>query len=203
MNYYTFEKTMFLYPVYSISDIEKHFPGFDNRRLVEWQHQGYIYKIRRGFYSFSLYTKDENFQFFAANKIYSPSYISLESALSYYNIIPEGVFTVMSVSSRNSSTFDTPCGNFTYRHLKKSLFFGYKLVRFQNNVFKIAEPEKALLDFLYFTRLNTHDEIDSLRINKGVFEDVIDLNKLALYQKLFNSKVLAKRVNSLNNIIYA
>ena len=76
-----FEKVLKSFPVFSVKDIQKQFPDFDNRRLVEWQQKGYLVKVKRGYYCFSERNRGEQFMYFAANKIYSPSYISFESAL--------------------------------------------------------------------------------------------------------------------------
>ena len=122
MNYLEFRKSLNEFPVFSIKDIKKRHPDFDNRRLVEWQHKGHIQKIRREYYCFVDRKKDEQFLFFAANKIYSPSYISMESALAFYNLIPEGVFMTTSISTRNTASYNTPLGDFSYNHVKPSLF---------------------------------------------------------------------------------
>ena len=112
MNYLLFKKALEQFPVFSIQDIQKQFNDFDSRRLVEWQEKGYIIKLRRGYYSFEEVEKGESFRYFSANKMYTPSYISMESALSYYNLIPEGVFTTVSLTTRNTTTFRTPLGSF-------------------------------------------------------------------------------------------
>lgn len=200
MNYNTFEKTMLPFPVFSIKDIEKYFTTFDSRRLVEWQQKGYIIKLRRGYYCFAGNLNNENSLFFAANKIYSPSYISLESALSFYGMIPEGVFTITSITSMNTANFETSIGAFNYRHLKNRLFFGYTLIKYQNTVFKLAEAEKAILDFLYLNKIDSLDELEEIRLNKHIFNEIINLDKLQSYQKVFDSKVLDKRIRYLKKL---
>ena len=154
MSYIEFEKAFKKYPVFSVIDVKKKFPDFDSRRLVEWQSKGYIFKIRRGYYCFEEREKGDNFLYVAANKIYSPSYISLESALAYYNFIPEGVFMTISITTKNTAGYDTFSGHFEYRHIKPVLFFGYKLVQERDYTIKIAEPEKVILDYFYLHTLN-------------------------------------------------
>lgn len=65
------------------------FPGFDKRRLVEWQEKGYIKKLRNKYYTFSNRGDDHNFLSFTANQLYRPSYISSETALARYGLIPD------------------------------------------------------------------------------------------------------------------
>lgn len=192
--YNFFQQKMSIYAVFSISDIEKEFPHFDKKNLVYWQKKGYIQKIRNNYYSFSTTPKDEAFLYLASNKIYSPSYISFESALAYYNVIPEGVYTLTAVSTLKTNTFSTPLGNFTYKHLKPTLFFGYKLIRSQTQLFKMAELEKTILDYMYLNhKLTRSDDFEALRWNKEVLKQ-LNLNLLANYQILFNSKALNNRV---------
>ncbi|MEN8225195.1 MAG: hypothetical protein ABFS05_07510 [Bacteroidota bacterium] len=194
MNYLEFEKSLKEFPVFSIKDIKKRYPDFDNRRLVEWQQKNYIQKIRREYYCFHERKKDEQFLFFAANKIYSPSYISMESALAFYNFIPEGVFLTTSISTRNTARYNTPVGDFSYNHVKTPLFFGYRLLQNEGVAIKIAEPEKVILDYLYLKKVNSGDDIDALRLNKFQINELVDFDKLDKYQQIFNSKVLDKRI---------
>ena len=203
MNYLAFEKSLREFPVFSIKDINKKYPDFDNRRLVEWQQKSYIQKIRREYYCFQERKKDEQFLFFAANKIYSPSYVSMESALAYYNLIPEAVFLTTSISTRNTAGYNTPVGDFSYNHVKTLLLFGYRLLQNDGVAIKIAEPEKVILDYLYLKKLNSEDDIDALRFNEIQLKEIVDFHKLDKYQRIFNSKVLDKRIKLLKKIINA
>lgn len=203
MNYLEFEKSLREFPIFSIKDIKKRYPDFDNRRLVEWQQKNYIQKIRREYYCFGERKKDENFLLFAANKIYSPSYVSLESALAFYNFIPEGVFLTTSISTRNTARYNTPVGDFSFSHFKALLFFGYKLLQGDGVTVKIAEPEKLILDYLYLKKVNTKYEMVALRFNEIQIKELVDFYKLDKYQKIFNSKVLDKRIKLFKKIINA
>jgi predicted transcriptional regulator of viral defense system len=80
------------------------------------------------------------------------SYVSLQSALAHYGIIPEYVPTVTSVTTRRPEHVDTPLGRFSFRHIKKHLFHGYThLDLAPNQKAFVATPEKALLDLVYLT----------------------------------------------------
>ncbi|WP_373520324.1 hypothetical protein [Aquiflexum sp.] len=197
MKYLELREALKSFPLFSILDIKKRFPDFDQRRLVEWQGKGYISKIRRGYYRFSEQKINENYLYHAANTMYAPSYVSLESALSYYGLIPEGVFLITSVTTRNTSNHETSIGTFAYKHIKTNLFFGYKLIKEQDWFFKIAEPEKAILDFFYFRGIQSLEEIEGLRINSDQMNKYLDFDKLGKYQKIFNSQVVNRRVDLL------
>jgi predicted transcriptional regulator of viral defense system len=203
MDYQQCKKALQQFPIMSIIDIQKRFPDFDSRRLVEWQQKGYILKIRNGFYSFEDSKKDERFLYFTANKIYPPSYVSLESTLAFYNLIPEGVFTLTSVTTRNTTHFETPIGNFAYRHLKTSLFFGYRLLQAEGFTLKMAEAEKVILDYFYLNRINTLEEMEAMRFNMSLVKEIVDFEKMERYLGVFDSKVLTKRIDLFKKMIYA
>ena len=87
MHYLEFQKKFAPYLIFRSQDIEKLAPSFDKKALIRWQKKGYIQKIRNTYYYFNEGDRDEWFLYLGGNRIYTPSYISLESALSYYNLI--------------------------------------------------------------------------------------------------------------------
>ncbi|MBN1365188.1 MAG: hypothetical protein JW976_10330, partial [Syntrophaceae bacterium] len=168
--------------------------GFDLRRLSEWQEKGFIKMIRRGHYIFSDLEINESGLFLIANNIYSPSYVSMEMALAYYNLIPEAVYGITSGSSLKTNHFKTDFGEFIYRHVKPQLMFGYKLISHKGQNFKIAEPEKAILDYFYLkAHLDTKEDFVGLRINGEEFKEQMDRDKLKRYLNAFNNNQLEKR----------
>jgi len=196
MNYINFHKQLKLFPIFSLNDILKIEPTFHRRRLNEWQNKRYIKKIIRGYYLFADKDLNESILFAIANKIYTPSYISFEMALSYYNLIPESVYSVTCATSNKTSTFDTPVGSFIYKKIKPSLMFGYKIINDNGAIFRIGEPEKVILDYFYInTQLKTEDDFSSLRINCQEFKEQINLRKLMEYLEVFKNKTLTRRIN--------
>jgi len=123
------------------------------KQLSRWVNSGKLIQIRRGLYALSeRYRKIQPHPFYIANRIQRASYISLYSALSYYGLIPEYVPAVTSITTGRPQTFNIPLGDFIFRHIKKELFFEYKLIDIENNQSAfIASPEKSLLDLLYLT----------------------------------------------------
>lgn len=202
MNYTEFRDEMKAFPNFSVREIEKHFPGFDNRRLVEWQKKGYIQKLRNRYYYFSDQEVDESFLYYTANQLYHPSYVSLESALSRYGFIPEGVFQITSCTTLKTNSFNTPVGNFSYRHLKPSLFFGYQLEEWDDHRYAIAEPEKSLIDYLYLhNEVNEIADIEALRWNATEINNRISMQTLNSYETHINSPALSKRLNTLKTYL--
>ena len=123
------------------------------RQLDRWVKSGRIFQLRRGVYAVSPpYRTDGPHPFLVANHLRKPSYVSLQSALSHYGMIPEFVPATTSVTTGRPEELQTPLGRFLFRHVKKSLFFGYAKTEISQGppVF-LASPEKALLDLLYLT----------------------------------------------------
>lgn len=204
MKYVDFRQKMNSFPIFSVQEIEKQFPGFDSRRLVEWQQRQYLQRLRNRYYYFTDREIDEQFLYYSANRIYRPSYISLESALSYYDFIPEGVFCVLSCSTLKNQKFETALGTFSYFHLKNALYFGYRLMPWKRYYIAIASPEKALIDYLYLhPDIKTDEDLVALRWNILAISDTIDRGELIRYEKYISSPTLSKRLSLLKGLLDA
>jgi predicted transcriptional regulator of viral defense system len=201
--YQRFRETFHDFPVITLSDIHKSFPDFDTKNLINWQKKGYLIKLRNGYYLLSENKTDEYRLYQIANKLYDPSYISMESALNYYGIIPEAVYSIQSVTTLKTCSFSTKVATFNYRTIKKELYFGYHLIKQATATFRMATMEKAVLDFLYL-RADIKDEpgIESLRWNKTA---LLQLNEKTLldYLSLYHSGTLEKKIHLLKKYIHA
>lgn len=195
MKFSAFQKKFSDLPVVSVVEIEKAFPGFDRNALTRWQEAGFLEKIRNTIYRFSdKPVSGDAESFFIANRVYAPSYVSLQSALSWHGFIPEGVFTVTSVTTLKTQSFSTPAGNFAYHRVKPAFFFGYHLEPFGAFRFKIADPAKALLDLLYlFPTLNSEGHFHELRLNFQELHEKFDATVFEQYLPVFKSKALEIR----------
>lgn len=157
---------------------------FINRNIKS----GLFFKLRNGFYM----VKDANPPYyFIANKIYQPSYISLETALSCYGIIPETVYGFTSITTKASREYETPVGSFTYQKVKKDVFTGYALTLIGNEKTLIADPEKALADYLYFV------DLKKISLNDRIELKNIDKDKLIKYAKLFKRQGMIKIIEKI------
>ena len=183
------------FTLFSLQDIKTMEPYFYRARLNEWQRKGYIKKIVKEYYLFSDMPLDENVLFEVANRIYAPSYISFEMALSYYHLIPESIYSITSATTRKTHAFRTSIADFIYRTIKPALFFGYKLIQYNGKYFKIAYPEKALLDHFYLnSHLKQKDDFENLRIDSEVFFEQIHEEALFNYLEKYANKALSRRV---------
>lgn len=202
MTYLAFKKALQVFPVFSVREIEKHFPGFDNRRLVEWQQKGYIQKLRNRYYRFMDREVHEAYMYYCANAIYGPSCVSLESALSIHGFIPEGVFQITSCTTRKTNRFETPIGTFTYRNIKPALFFGYQLRQWNGHRYAVAGPEKTIIDYLYLhTEIEGPADFESLRWNKIEISNRLSMERLDAYLDHIGSHALNNRINHLKRYL--
>lgn len=201
MSWTEFRNALIGYRLFSTGDAKKYFPGFDTKRLVEWQKKNYIRKLINKWYLFSEVPVDELLLFRISNCIYQPSYISLESALGFYHFIPEAVYSQQAITTRKTIRYKTPAGAFYYRTIKPAFYFGYRILHKDGLPVLLAEPEKALLDFLYLSAsLNTLKDVKALRLNNAELQQAIDWNKLDTYARVFNSKTLNKRIRLLKKL---
>jgi predicted transcriptional regulator of viral defense system len=204
MNFIKLRDSLKEFTVFSLHDILQIDQGFHRRRLNEWQSKGYIKKVIKGFYVFSDLVLSENVLFEISNKIYKPSYISLESALSYYHLIPESVYGITSISTRRTYKFTSSMTEFGYRTVRPDLYFGYIVQAYNQKAFKIARPEKAVIDYFYLNpHLKNENDFESLRINTEQFFEIVDKEILLEYQTRFLQKSLKERIDRFIDIMGA
>lgn len=122
----------------------------ERRTISTLVNKGYLTRVKKGLYTWGEKVNVPFSKEVLANLIYGPSYVSLEYALSYYNLIPERVEVMTSVTSKRKKEFKTPLGLFTYEHLYPDAFpWGQTLIKVQYNITAMmATPEKALLDYI-------------------------------------------------------
>ncbi len=166
---------------FSTEDVVTLFPGSENRRygLVKRAiASGEVIHIRRGLYCLApKYQRRKINLYSLAQRVYGPSYISLESALSLHGWIPEAVYTLTSVSLNKSKEFKTSLAVFRYNRVPQKVFYAdvERLADRQDNAFLMATPLKALADYVYVHKRDWADiepAVDSLRIEPEDFESV-------------------------------
>jgi predicted transcriptional regulator of viral defense system len=121
------------------------------RQLSRWEVAGRVHQVRRGLYALAPpFARRKPHPFVVANRMMRGSYVSLQSALAHYGLIPEAVLRVTSVTTTRPGAWTTPLGSFDFRRIKVELFFGYRLLTVApDQAAFVATPEKALLDLIY------------------------------------------------------
>ncbi len=198
MKYIEFKIKLADHKVIDIRNVITLFGKIDSRRLYEWQQQNYIKRLSNNFYIFTDTIQNDSLLKHISNKINSPSYIALESALSYYNLIPEAVFQIKSVTTKKTKKIQNEIASFSYQSINRALFFGYSIKGEDKTPFLISDPEKTVLDFLYFNPyLKTESDFEELRLKRDVIQEIISPSKMDTYLRLFNHRRLEKSLNAL------
>lgn len=178
------------YYVFSYQDMMSFYPKEkkDNlkKMIYRWRKNGWIYLLKKGLYELT-YPKDFSISdMYIANKLYNPSYVSLDTALSNYSIIPEVAMAVTSITTKPTRRFKNKHGLFIYRTVKPDIFTGYYIEKHGDFDILIAEAEKAFVDYLYFkTYRSKKFDLESERLDGDVISR-LNRKKLNKYAKLYN-----------------
>lgn len=169
---------------------------FDPNVFTRWQRQGKVEKIRNGLYLDTRFEiRGDADRFMIANRLYAPSYVSLWSAFRYYNFIPEEVFMVTSITSRKSTEFSFHRTVFNYRTVRPELFFGCAVVPWREGYYRIATPEKAILDLAYLEpRFSDAGWLEELRMDEFELAELLNTERLLRYTERYASPTLTERI---------
>ncbi|VGO15237.1 hypothetical protein PDESU_03819 [Pontiella desulfatans] len=133
-----------------------------------------------------------------SNRLYTPSYLSLQWALSFYGLIPEKTATYTAIATRVPRTFNNAFGTFAYFNIKQPAFFGYESVKLGNEQILLASPEKALLDLWHLNRGTW--SMDRMREMRFQNFEAVEPERLAEYANRFNSPRLLRTVELWNEL---
>jgi predicted transcriptional regulator of viral defense system len=154
-------------------------PASVRRQLSRLAASGRLIQLRRGLYVLAPpFQKVRPHPFLIANRMVRASYVSRQSALEYYGMIPEHVPVVTSATTSRPWRRETPLGTFEYRHIKPDFFHGYRTVELgEGQAALVATPEKALLDLLYLKPAS--DSLEYLAELRLQGLDGLDMDKLS------------------------
>lgn len=176
-------------------------PNYVRRQLSFWVKSGRIYQLRRGLYALAPpFQKTKPHPFGVANQLARGSYVSLQSALAHYGLIPEHVPVITSVTASRPGRWNTPLGNYEFRHIKPALLFGYLStdVGDKQQAF-VASPEKALLDLIYLeVGADSPDYLRELRLQNL---DQLDMGVLSEYANRAGRPKLKRAVEIISNLV--
>jgi predicted transcriptional regulator of viral defense system len=143
-------------------------------QVHKWVEKGTLIQLKRGLYLLNVPGIKKPPDFYIANKIVFPSYVSMESALSYHELIPEAVYSTVSVTTKKTNNFNNKSGNFVYHHIKRELFRDYQKREIEGFHVNIACPEKSVADYLYFKYIN----VENFKEVRFQNIDILDMKKL-------------------------
>lgn len=178
------------WPHYFISgtELKATLTGTENARkaiVKRAVHEGYLQRLRRDYYLIRNITNKPMINMFElAQLIYGPSYISFESALSYHNWIPERVSATCSATIKQTKSFNTPAGEFSFEKIPNNSFkLGVSYVKDESARYLMADPWKAITDMIY-CRKKSWGSINDLILDLRIEEECIKNHKLNLLAEL-------------------
>ena len=182
--------------VKTIEMLQFEYRSFGNvyNKIAREERDGNLIKLKRGLYA----TKDVKNPLVVANYIFAPSYISFETALAYYNMIPERVYLIKSATYKKNKTkvYENKLGRFMYEDVSKQVFaYGVDNIEIEGFRVQIASREKALLDMIASvpprSNIKEVEELlfDDLRISEDVYSQ-LDMNKMYELAKLYKSTTI-------------
>jgi predicted transcriptional regulator of viral defense system len=180
------------YHVFSLDDLSIFYPDESRANLAKlvyrWRKNGWIRSLKRGLYELRYPDEVTIPDVYIANRLYCPSYVSLETALSHYGILPEVSMAVTSITTKTTRRFKNVHGLFMYRSVKPKVYCGYHIEVHRNFEVLFADPEKALVDYLYFRRKDFGSTlaIAELRMDASTIRDLSrrKLNRFAKQYKI-------------------
>lgn len=167
-------------------------PQHVQRQLADWVRAGRVVKLRRGLYTLAPpYQAERPHSYVIANHLVRGSYVSLHIVLSHYDLIPEHVAVVTSVTTGRPGKWQNPYGHFSYQHIQPALFFGFEYRQVNQTQWAyMATPEKALLDLIYLTP--NADDGRYLRALRLQNLDMLDVERLSAYVERANKPKLKR-----------
>jgi len=174
-------------------------PEYVRLQLSRWTKAGRIYQLRRGLYAVAPpYQKVKPHPFLAANRLRRASYVSAQSALAFYGLIPDTVNATVSVTAGRPERLQTPLGIFEFRHIKPELLKGYRMTGLRGQQALVALPEKALLDLVYLQPGG--GRLEYLRELRLQNLDRLDLDVLRRQSAVFGTPKLRKAVDVITQL---
>lgn len=164
-------------------------PNYKTKYFLEkWANEELLTRLKKGIYTLKTdMPKEEEI----ANRLYKPSYLSFEYALAYYNILPEMPYIITSATTKPTRTFTADNKTFTFLKIKRNAYTGYVLIKEEKKSFLIAEPEKALADYLYFVAIGKKP------LNERLNVSLLNKEKLLMYAKYYNRDKLFQLIKNL------
>jgi hypothetical protein len=189
------DKLRFLYArdIFTVEDIAISFNRLSNQAIQSGISRSLyardFLQLKRGIYTFGDRLQRKPVSLFSiANKVYAPSFISFESALSYHGLIPEAVHVITSTCyQRKKKNFRTPFGDFSYDYVPlKPFFLGVEHDNEKGGVL-MANPLRALFDFLYLYKKqykSLEDLEEDIRLDTDTLQKAVNKHSFKALEKL-------------------
>lgn len=177
-------------------DIRNAFGEISRVQFSRWESTGRLIRIRRGQYLLGSKAEEIDKELLA-NEIKN-SYISLEYALNYHNLIPEVPQRITSVTTERSENVKTPLGTFIYHRVKPELFCGYYLndSKIEGRKVKIASPTKAVFDWVYLGSGKGMDDFEEARLNQSELSELFQRSRFESWRRVVSNPAIRNRLGT-------
>ena len=161
-----------------------------------------IIRVKRGLYCLAPpYQRHPVNLYQVAQYIYGPSYVSMDSALSYHGWIPEAVRSLTMACVKKSRDFLTPLGAFSFKRIPVQVFYSdvERMAPDKGVAFLMARPLKALADYVYVHKQDWKGfapVVESLRVEPGYLE-TISTEELDSLSEGYQSKRVQRFIKAL------
>lgn len=159
-------------------------------QLHQWVQAGELIRLKRGLYAWPGRIEDRAA---VATALHGPCYISLQSALHHYGLMPDVTFALTLFTTKTTRRFKTPVGQFIYHHIKKDLFFDYD----PDTLW--ASSEKAIVDYCYLYSKKLHPDPLFWREERWQNLDRIHFKKALQHARKTGVKKVLQLVKSLED----
>lgn len=201
-------------PYFTLQSVAQYIPSapVHLRVLVSrWMKAGRIIQLKRGIYMsekfFTFHRGDNAFSAMVSALLQPISYLSLEYVLQNHQILTEMTYGMSAITTKNTTTNINSAGNFTFRHIKPSLYTGYSLAEYFGVVYAVASVSKALFDYLYLRPLHypiaspSLNYAEELRLNIDDWS-AADREEFASYVEQSNSRKMRHILRNLQRNIW-
>lgn len=155
--------------------------------LSRYAGKGVVTKLRNKYYAM---VSNPPSTCLISNKIYQPSYISFETALSHHGILPETVYELTAATTKPTREFRIQERIFSYHKIKDAAYTGYGPMRLDGDTILMADPEKALIDHLYFVHLGKKP------LNERINLSNVNKKRTLKYSQIYHRKKFTEFVES-------
>jgi hypothetical protein len=187
----------------SLKSLSKDSDNTISMNVHRWKRSGDIIVFKNGIYatkkSYEINSKEEGYHKYISSILLKPSYISLGTTLSGYDILSEGVYNTWAVTTKLPTSYFGR--RYIYRQITNKLFVGYEVKYFKDrdHEYYEATKAKALFDYIYY-KSHMLDEkmniVEDLRLRLDSFTKD-DFKEMRHYARIISSK---KLINIINNL---
>lgn len=175
-----------------------------NSKIAQLEKAGEIIRLRRNL--FVVTPEDSGVNLctgLIANHLLAPSYVSMQTALRFYGLIPEAVYTTQSITFKAAKIFQTPVGSFEYIHTSRETYpIGITQRKEGNAQYIIATPEKALCDLIAnLPGVNLRYKVDAMHFLEDDLR--LEMDSLASFDREIFQKYaqVGKKSNSILTLL--